>query len=83
MKEERDVTRFDDITGKELPLHAVRKAREQEMKFLRDLGVHEKINESEAIAQYQVTPVDTKWVDTDKAFEGEPMQIRLRMVARE
>ena len=25
----------------------------------------------------------TQWVDTDKAFEGEPMQIRSRMCARE
>ena len=30
---------FDDITGKELPWHAVRKARELELKYLRDLGV--------------------------------------------
>ena len=29
------------------------------------------------------SPVDTKWVDTDKAFEVEPMQIRSRMCARE
>ena len=36
-----------------------------------------------AVAQYSVTPVDTKWVDTDKAFEDEPMQIRSRIVARE
>ena len=27
--------------------------------------------------------MDTKWVDTDKAFEGEPMQIRSRMCAIE
>ena len=30
----------------------------------------------------EVTPVDTKWIDTNKAFEGEPMQIRSRIVAR-
>ena len=29
------------------------------------------------------TPVDTKWVDTDKASVVEPMQIRSRIVARE
>ena len=28
-------------------------------------------------------PVGTKRVDTDKAFEGEPMQIRSRIVARD
>ena len=27
--------------------------------------------------------MDTKWVHTDKAFEGEPMPIRSRTVARE
>ena len=41
------------------------------------------IDENEAVAQYTITPVDTQWVDTDKAFEGEPMQIRSRIVARE
>ena len=35
------------------------------------------------MAKYHVTPVDTKWVDTDKAFEEEPMQIRSRIVTRE
>ena len=47
------------------------------------LEVYEKVNEKEAVAKYGITPVDTKWIDTDKAFEGEPMQIRSRMCARE
>ena len=53
------------------------------LKYLRDLGVYEKVDEKEAVEKYGVTPVDTKWVDTDKAFEEEPMQIRSRMCARE
>ena len=69
-EQEQDVICFDDITGKELPWHAVRKARELELKYLRDLGVYEKVDEREAIAQFQVTPVDTKWMDTNKAFDG-------------
>ena len=81
--QEQDVICIDDITGKELPVHAVRKARELELKYLRDLGVYEKVDEKEAVAKYGITPVDTKWIDTDKAFEGEPMQIRSRMCARE
>ena len=63
-EEEQDVICFDDITGKELPWHAVRKARDLELKYLRDLGVYEKVDERGAIAQYQVTTVDTKWIDT-------------------
>ena len=81
--QEQDVICIDDITGKELPWRAVRKARELELKYLRDLGVYEKVDEKEAVAKYGITPVDTKWIDTDKAFEGEPMQIRSRMCARE
>ena len=81
--QEQDVICIDDITGKELQWRAVRKARELEMKYLRDLGVYEKVDEKEAVAKYGITLVDTKWIDTDKAFEGEPMQIRSRMCARE
>ena len=53
------------------------------MKYLRDLGVYGKVDEKEAVAKYGITPVNTKWIDTDKAFDGEPMQIRSRMCARE
>ena len=74
---------FDDIIGEELPWQAVKEAREKELKYLRELGVYEKVDERTAVAKYNVTPVDTKWVDTDKAFEEEPMQIRSRIVARE
>ena len=68
-KTEQHVIFIDDVTW-----HEVRRAREQELKYLRDLGVYEEVDEREAIAHYQVTPVDTKWIDTNKAFEEEPMQ---------
>ena len=38
-------------------------------------GVYEKIDERGAINTYQVTPLDTKWIDANKAIEGEPVQI--------
>ena len=41
-----------------------------ELKFLRDLEVYEKVDEKEAVEKYGISPVDTKWVDTDKAIEG-------------
>ena len=71
-EQEQDVIRIDDITGKELPWHAVRKARELELKYLRDLGVYEKVDEKEVVAKYGITPLDTKWVDTDEPFEVSP-----------
>ena len=53
------------------------------LKYLRDFGVYEKVDEKEAVEKYGITPVDTKWVDTDKALGREPLQIRSRMCARE
>ena len=59
---------FDDTTGKELSWQAVKQAREKELKYLREIGVCEEVDERAAVAKYKVTPVDTKWVDTDKAL---------------
>ena len=61
----------------------MKEAREKELKYLRELGVYEKVDERTAVAKYNVTPVDFLLVDIDKAFEEEPMQIRSRFVARE
>ena len=81
--EEDEITKcFDDITGKELLWQAVKEAREKELKYLRELGVYEKVDERTTAAKYNVTPVDTKWVDTDKAFE-EPMHVHSRVVVRD
>ena len=55
--------------------------RELELKYLRDLGVYEKVDEKEAVARNHAS--GHEMVDTDKAFEGEPMQIRSRLCARE
>ena len=82
-EEDKFINGFDDITGKELPWQAAKQAREQELKYLRDLGVYEKVDEHAAVAEYNVTPIDTKWVDTDKAFKEEPTRTRSRIVARE
>ena len=58
-EEEQHVIFIDDLASNDLPWHQVRKAREQELKGLRDLGVCAKIEENEAVAQYTITPVDT------------------------
>ena len=50
----------DDIIGKDLLWQAVKEAREKELKYLREFGVCEKIDERTAVAKYNVTPVDTK-----------------------
>ena len=45
--------------------------------------MHEKIDKRSALESFKVAPVDTKWIDTNKPFEEEPMQIRSRLVERE
>ena len=42
--------------------------------------MYEKVDERTAVAKYGVTP---RSVDTNKAFEEGPMQVRSRMAARE
>ena len=51
-EQEQEVICFDDITVKELPWHAVRKSRELELKYLRDLGVYENVDEKDAVEKY-------------------------------
>ena len=57
-EEDESIKCFDDVTGKEVLWQAVKEAREKELKYLREFGV----------AKYNVTPVDTKWVETDKSI---------------
>ena len=45
--------------------------------------MYDKVDERTAVAKWNFTLGDTKWVDTDKAFEGGPMKIRSRTGARE
>ena len=69
-EEDEFIKCYDDITGEELPWQAANQAREKELKYPREFGMYKKVDERAAVAKYNVTPVDKKWVDTDKAFEG-------------
>ena len=48
-EENQEVVCVDFVTGKELPWHVVREARKQQLKYLRDLRVYEKVDERDAI----------------------------------
>ena len=43
-EEQQHVICIDDVTSGELPWHGVRKGREQELKYVRDLGLYEKVD---------------------------------------
>ena len=81
-EEDQRAQSLDDTGDKLLPSSAVRPFREQDLKYLRHLGMCGKVDERDAVSRYQVTPVDTKCIDINRAFEEEPMQIRSQLVAR-
>ena len=49
--EDQRVLCIDDVTGKELPWSEVRQARTRELKYLRELGMYEKVDERQVIVQ--------------------------------
>ena len=57
---------YDGITGKELSRQALKEAREKELKYLHGIGVYENVAKHEAVAKYNVTPIDTIWVGTEQ-----------------
>ena len=83
-EQEQDVICFDDITGKELPWHAGRKARELELKYLRDLGVYEKVDEKEAVGEVRKSLQWTRsGLTQTKRSRVCPCRVRSGLCARE
>ena len=52
---------FDDLTGKELDLEEVRKARRDEIDFVKDLEVYEEVPVSQCWANTGKAPIGTRW----------------------
>ena len=72
----------DDLTGKELNIEAVKKARNEEVQFMEDIGVYDLVDEGECWAKTNKEPISTRWVDINKGTEEEPL-VRCRLVARD
>ena len=72
---------WDDVKGGWLPMDEVRKAREEEMRFVRKTPLYRKVDRAEAANKGQkVIPV--RWVDTIKGTADSP-NYRSRIVAME
>ena len=84
-EQEQDVVCLDDVTGKKLPWHTVRKAHELELKYLRDFGVYEKsLMRKRPLKSAASLQWIRNWLTQTKSVpRREPMQIRSRMCARE
>ena len=72
---------WDDVKGGWLPIDEVRKARAEEMAYVRKTPLYVKVRREEAArAGKAIIPV--RWVDTKKGTEGKP-NFRSRIVAQE
>ena len=70
---------YDDISGALLDSALVGKAREEELKFVRDFGVYTKVPAYEAVGHPLIS---TRWLDINKGDARTPFY-RSRLVCRE
>jgi hypothetical protein len=54
---------FDELTGKGLDVEEVRKARQEEIEFVKQLKVYEEVPIGECWANTGKAPIGTRWVD--------------------
>ncbi len=73
---------IDDVHGVLLDPKAVHEAREEELEFMRRIGVFEDSSREECWRRIGKDPITTKWIDTDKGVDGEVL-VRSRLVARD
>ena len=72
---------WDDVLGEELDAGEVRKARDNEMKYIEEKGVWKVIARDEA-ARREVKIIKTRWIDINKGDRANP-NYRSRLVAKE
>ena len=73
---------YDDITGQELDPRLMMRARRDEIKYFRDMGVYEKVSVQESYEATGKAPIAVRWVDINKGDSASP-NYRSRLVAKE
>ena len=73
---------FDEKTGALLGVEDVRRARAEELDFMRKIPLFDVVPEAECWARTGRPPVSTKWVDINKGTPEKP-DVRCRLVARD
>jgi hypothetical protein len=71
------ITFWDDVNGKVLDTEGVRKARQDEIEFVKKMSLYKVVPVSECYQKTGKAPIRTRWVDSDKG-EG---KLRSRLVA--
>jgi hypothetical protein len=73
---------YDEITGAVLPPALVQQARAEEIKFMLDWGVWERVPVTDCWRDTGRAPIGSKWVDVNKGDATKPL-IRSRFVVKE
>ena len=73
---------WDDVSGAELDPKMVRKAREEEIQYVRKMNLYEKVPISQCYETTGKAPITVRWIDINKGDQSNP-NYRSRLVARE
>ena len=74
---------IDDVYGKILNPDNVRKARLEELRYFKKMGVYEKCDIKECWANTGKNPIKTRWIDTNKTNDPPDEIYRSSLVAKE
>jgi hypothetical protein len=81
--EEGQVEWYEDLkTGEGLDPRMVKEAREEELKFMKKIGLFELVPVEDCWKSTGKDPITTKWVDVNKGSTERP-DVRCRLVARD
>ena len=72
---------YDDISGEKLPYDLVVKARQEEINWVRSIGLYDKVPRAVAL-QRGVRPLQVRWVDVNKG-DRSSYKVRSRIVGKE
>ena len=75
-------TAWDDVSGAELDPKVVRKARGEEIEYVRKMNLCSKVSTQECYARIGKAPIIVRWIDINKGGAANP-NYRSRFVARE
>ena len=73
---------MDDVSGAPLDPKLVEKARREEMKYFKEMGVYVKVSKQECWEQTAKDPIAVRWIDINKGDTENP-NYRSRLVAKE
>ena len=72
----------DDVSGTSLDPRLVKKPRQEEMRYFKEMGVYVKVPKQECWSQTGKGPIAVRWIDINKGDTENPCY-RSRLVAKE